>query len=194
MGEVDGRGDADDTRATPVQVAQLVGDHLQLVRGEARLVVQHVVVRRTNGPLKPNNATLQWSYMVNTRRSTVEFGAAVRCTVLCSDRMRSASVCRAEPVICASLASALKWEQRKKSNLQGCVIKPSTTVPGWTFLFPPHECVEPTFPSFWYTRPSGTNSLVWWRFWTTTNVIAGLYSLSISVHALRIPITSSFKI
>jgi len=52
VGVVGRRGDGDGAGAAHVRVAQLVGEHLQLVRGEVVVVPQHVVVGRPAGALR----------------------------------------------------------------------------------------------------------------------------------------------
>ena len=51
MGVVGGGGYRDASRAPHVRVAQLVGEHLQLIGAEVVVVPQHVVVRRPAGAL-----------------------------------------------------------------------------------------------------------------------------------------------
>ena len=48
---VGGGGDGDGARAANISVAQLVSQHLQLVRREVVVVPQHVVMRRTRRSL-----------------------------------------------------------------------------------------------------------------------------------------------
>ncbi len=55
VGEVNGCRDADSSCATAVQMTQLVGEHLELVSAEARLIVQNTVVTWAAGSLKEGN-------------------------------------------------------------------------------------------------------------------------------------------
>jgi len=54
-GVVGGRGDGHGARAADVRVTQLVGEDLQLVRREAIVVPEDVVVRGPTGALKKHN-------------------------------------------------------------------------------------------------------------------------------------------
>lgn len=50
--------DGDGARAAYVRMAQLVGEDLQLVRGEAIVVPEHVVVRRSARSLQPHHTAV----------------------------------------------------------------------------------------------------------------------------------------
>ena len=60
VGVVGGRGDGHGAGAAHVRVAQLVGQHLKVVRAERVVVPQHVVVRRTTRALRYSRTLSRW--------------------------------------------------------------------------------------------------------------------------------------
>lgn len=73
----------------------------------------------------------------------------------------------------------LAWLMRKKSNSERWQMVESTTVPGFAFPFLSQNVL--------LAPPEGAKNRVWWRFWTTTNVRAGLYPSSSSKQPWKWP-------